>query len=210
MYRIHTHLKDDSHHFSYHSHVSSKFTTSEEDTIQDESAHEECIEKNSFCKEEKKQAFINDTKKNTKSKNTHDSMEHMELDNRISKHQAQRDKSWITIDEPTDSISAMHKAKEEKCSVAIIDCLTLWLTNLMLQEKTDKQILNKVDELANLLKKPPIPLVIVTNEVGAGIVPDNALARRFRDLQGKANQILAKNSTTVVMSFCGLPLLLKG
>ena len=232
MYRIHTRLDDEVSHFSYHDQVTSKFLRNDENMQEtfnhDDFSNKECnsekynCEKHNsealnskrqknknanYCKEQKDQAFISSVMEDMKSNKSHD---HKELDDRISKHRAQRGQSWITIEEPLDLMKAVNKAKEEKCRVAIIDCLTLWLTNLILQEKTDKQILNKVEELADLLKSPPIPLAIVTNEVGASIVPDNALARRFQDLQGKANQILAKDSSTVVISFCGLPFLLKG
>lgn len=202
MYRIHTLMDNEDAPFSYHPHVSSKFDNHHEEQRREEQNHEEYNHN-----DEQKQTSSDKLNYSIKNKNPHSSIE---LEVRISKHQAQRGKYWITIEEPTNLIRAINKAKDDKCSVAIIDCLTLWLTNLILQDKTDKQILHKVEELADLLKKPPIPIAIVTNEVGTGVVPDNALARRFRDLQGKANQILAQDSSSVIVSFCGLPLLLKG
>ena len=209
MYRIHTRIENVSPQHSYHSHVSSKFNDDNDDNDDNYSSSDDYDNDGTADNKHEKQNQSPNIDA-TNPINGEDSSHIIELEERISKHQAQRGKSWITIEEPTNLIRAIHKAKEEKCSVIIVDCITLWLTNLMLQEKTDKQILNKVEELADLLKKPALPIVIVTNEVGAGVVPDNFLARRFRDLQGKANQILAKNCSNVVVSFCGLPLLLKG
>ncbi len=133
-----------------------------------------------------------------------------ELDERILKHQKARDGNWITIEEPYNVTDALVKAKKMSCSVALIDCITLWISNLMLQNKTDEEIFEKIEELADKLNNPPLPVVMVSNEVGLGVVPDNAMARRFRDLQGKANQILAKDSQMVTYVVSGLPLLLKG
>ena len=196
--------------FSYHSHVSSKFEKNNYGAELNDSAYTAITKKHEDLRTspESDQSLINNLIEeiNDDKSNPHC----MELDNRISKHQAQRGKSWLTIEEPLDIVRAIHKAKDEKCSVAIIDCLTLWITNLMLQKKSDKQIFNKIEELADLLKNPPLPIAIVSNEVGSGVVPDNALARRFRDLQGKANQILARDASCVIVSMCGLPLLLKG
>lgn len=199
-YRIHTRLDSEIPISSYNPSIDSQLDAN--NTASD------YYDNSDYCDDElfNKQSTDSKIKYKVKDEKTHGCVE---LDNRISKHQAQRGKHWITIEEPIDIIGAIHKAKENKCSVAIIDCLTLWLTNLMLQEKTDKHIFNKVEELAHLLKNPPIPIAIVSNEVGAGIVPENALARRFRDLQGKANQILAKDADNVVAILCGLPLLIK-
>ncbi len=95
----------------------------------------------------------------------------------------------------------------------VIDCVTLWLTNLMLglgggPELDDQEILSTVDRTARISSTAG-RLIWVSNEVGSGVVPDNALARRFADLQGWANQILAEVASSVFLSVAGLPLRLK-
>ena len=88
-----------------------------------------------------------------------------------------------------------------------MDCLTLWLSNLLLQESSDPEA--AVDELIDALKVVDYPLVLVSNEVGGGIVPDNPLARKFRDLAGWANQSVASVCRTVTLVVAGLPVHLK-
>ena len=91
----------------------------------------------------------------------------------------------------------------------LVDCITLWLTNLLLSCDSNEIVLEKVRELATAAKTLRSPLILVSNEVGMGIVPDNALARRFRDLAGEANEILAAAADEVYVMFSGLPMKLK-
>ena len=91
--------------------------------------------------------------------------------------------------------------------VAVIDCLTLWLTNQMLAEA---QIAPAVDDLIDALTQSPAALIVISNEVGQGIVPDNALARRFRAEAGWMNQAMAAAADRAVLVAAGLPLVLKG
>jgi adenosylcobinamide kinase/adenosylcobinamide-phosphate guanylyltransferase len=91
----------------------------------------------------------------------------------------------------------------------LVDCITLWLTNLLLSCESSEIVLAKVHELATAAKTLRSPLILVSNEVGMGIVPDNALARQFRDLAGEANEILAAAADEVYVMFSGLPMKLK-
>lgn len=129
---------------------------------------------------------------------------------RIQKHQNARDNSWITIEEPFDIVPALELAKNQNSSIILVDCISLWLSNLLYLEENEETILKKVETLANKIQHTQIPLVIVSNEVGMGIVPLYKSARLFRDIQGKTNQILAKACEAVVTFSCGIPLLIKG
>lgn len=128
-----------------------------------------------------------------------------EMATRIARHQAERGEAWTTIEAPLDLAGAVRNLRPG--DVAVIDCLTLWLTNQMLAEA---QIAPAVAELIEALAASPAGLVVISNEVGQGIVPDNALARRFRDEAGWMHQALAKAADQVVMVIAGLPMRLKG
>jgi adenosylcobinamide kinase/adenosylcobinamide-phosphate guanylyltransferase len=126
-----------------------------------------------------------------------------EMAERIAAHRSRRGAGWRTIEEPHD-IAAVLAADE---GTTLIDCLTLWLSNRMLAgADIDTEIVGLEVALAARLR----PVVLVSNEVGSGIVPDNALARRFRDLQGRLNQRLAARADRVVLLVAGLPLIVKG
>jgi adenosylcobinamide kinase/adenosylcobinamide-phosphate guanylyltransferase len=128
-----------------------------------------------------------------------------EMAERIGRHQAERGDAWKTVEAPRDLAGAVRDLTEG--DVAVIDCLTLWISNLMLD---GAEIGPAVAELTAALAASPADLVVISNEVGQGIVPDNALARRFRDEAGWANQALAAAADRVVLVTAGLPLLLKG
>ncbi len=126
-----------------------------------------------------------------------------EMRARIALHRAQRDgQGWRTIEAPI----SMPQALGETSGPVLVDCLTLWLTNLMLGEH---DIEAATTALLAALDRPALT-VLVANEVGLGIVPDNALARRFRDAAGRLNQTIAARADTVVFTAAGLPLVLKG
>jgi adenosylcobinamide kinase/adenosylcobinamide-phosphate guanylyltransferase len=127
-----------------------------------------------------------------------------EMTERIGAHQARRGAGWSTIESPHDLASTLSTHAE---APILVDCLTLWLSNLMM---ADAQIDAEFDRLAQALQKVTAPVVLVANEVGSGIVPDNALARRFRDLQGWLNQRIAAQVDNVVLVVAGLPLCVKG
>ena len=127
-----------------------------------------------------------------------------EMTERIAAHRSRRGSSWRTIEAPRD-IAAALKACETM--PVLIDCLTLWLSNLMLAEA---DIDAEIARLENALTAVAAPVVLVANEVGYGIVPDHPLGRRFRDLQGVLNQRIAARAGRVVLVVAGLPLVVKG
>lgn len=129
-----------------------------------------------------------------------------EMAQRIARHKAERDKSWETIEQPISVRAAIRNAARPD-RIVLVDCLTLWIANLM-AEKRDIEI--EIQGLIGTLHIAAGPVVIVTNEVGLGIVPDNQLARAFRDNLGRANQLVAAAAEVVVFMAAGLPLVLKG
>lgn len=128
---------------------------------------------------------------------------------RVARHQAARGAGWYTIVAPREPVPALREAAAW-CGAAVFDCVTVWLSNLMMLHAEDGPILDAVRELAAELRRPPLPVALVTSEVGQGVVPLSAMGRRFRDVQGEANQILAAACSSVVFSVCGLPQVLKG
>lgn len=128
-----------------------------------------------------------------------------EMTERIAQHKQQRGEGWVTIEAPSDIAGALDGVAAG--SVVLIDCLTLWLGNRMLAEA---DIAVEVAELLDVLTAAPVPVVCVSNEVGMGLVPDNALGRKFRDAQGALNRDLAARADLAVFVAAGLPLVLKG
>jgi adenosylcobinamide kinase/adenosylcobinamide-phosphate guanylyltransferase len=129
-----------------------------------------------------------------------------EMRQRIAHHRARRGDLWRTIEEPVKLLDALRR-EARSGGFILIDCVTLWVSNLMLE---NLPVHNAVDELCEMLPKLEARIVLVSNEVGLGIVPDNVLARRFRDEAGIANQKLAAVCSEVVFMVAGLPLRLKG
>ncbi len=129
-----------------------------------------------------------------------------EMAARIRHHQARRGGDWETHEVPLDLAGALARhGGPERC--LLVDCLTLWLSNLMMAEA---DLPAESARLLALLAAPPGPLVLIANEVGLGIVPENALARAFRDHAGRLNQEVAALAQSVVLLTAGLPLVLKG
>lgn len=127
-----------------------------------------------------------------------------EMRARIGQHQADRGgDSWETIEAPLDLVAALSRAR----GFVLLDCVTVWLGNLM---HHGHDVGATVAELCSALKAADDEIVVVSNEVGLSIVPENAMARRFRDEQGLANQRLAAVADQVVFIAAGLPLKLKG
>ncbi len=126
-----------------------------------------------------------------------------EMRRRILEHQARRGPGWRTIEAPLDLATPIASAGSE---AVLVDCLTLWLSNLMAAEL---DVDRATDGLCRILGKVPGPVVLVSNETGLGIVPDNALAREFRDYAGRLNQAVAAVATRVFFIAAGLPLTLK-
>jgi adenosylcobinamide kinase/adenosylcobinamide-phosphate guanylyltransferase len=128
-----------------------------------------------------------------------------EMTARIAEHRDRRDAGWTTIEAPLD-LTGVIAAHANSGQTILIDCLTLWLSNIMLD---GRDVEAACDALLDALAVATGPIVVVSNEVGLGIVPDNALARRFRDAQGRLNQQVAANADRVVLMAAGLPLTLK-
>ncbi|SFR82237.1 bifunctional adenosylcobinamide kinase/adenosylcobinamide-phosphate guanylyltransferase [Sphingomonas jatrophae] len=129
-----------------------------------------------------------------------------EMRERIARHQADRNASWTTVEAPIDLPAAM-RAEDAGGRVLLVDCLTLWLSNLLL---ADADLEAAGDDLIAAVEQAQARIILVSNEVGFGIVPDNALARRFRDAAGRLNQRLAAACDAVDLVVAGLPLRLKG
>jgi adenosylcobinamide kinase/adenosylcobinamide-phosphate guanylyltransferase len=127
-----------------------------------------------------------------------------EMEARIAQHRARRGTDWIEREVPLDLVPAL--VATDGGGARLVDCLTLWLSNLMHAERDWER---EVRELAAALPRLESPVVFVTNEVGLGIVPDNALARRFRDAAGIMNQIIADVADEVEFVVAGLPMKLK-
>jgi len=123
---------------------------------------------------------------------------------RISEHKNRRGSEWVTIEEPLKLAEALYGSRGQ-IDCALVDCVTLWLSNLLLQHD-GKYTEEKVKELVKILPGLDFNLVLVTNEVGWGIVPDNLVARQFRDLTGWANQQIAAAAHEVVLMVAGVPL----
>ncbi len=129
-----------------------------------------------------------------------------EMRARIAKHQADRGTAWVTH-ELTHDLAGKLREIDQRGRVILVDCLTLWLSNVML---ADEDWHGLAEVLAALLPAMTANVVLVSNEVGMGIVPENALARQFRDAQGFLNQRVAQVADRVVFVAAGLPLVLKG
>lgn len=128
-----------------------------------------------------------------------------EMDDRIARHQADRGPRWTTHEAPLD-LPATIASVQDQADAILVDCLTLWLSNLML---FDRDIALETNALETAIRACRVPIATVTNEVGQGIVPMNTLARRFRDEAGRLNQRIAVSCNRVVLVTAGLPLSLK-
>lgn len=127
-----------------------------------------------------------------------------EMQARIDEHQQRRGSEWVNVHAPLDLANAL--LSTDGRGVCLVDCLTIWLNNVMFSEQN---IDVATDSLLDAISQRQDPVVFVTNEVGSGIVPENALARRFRDEAGRLNQRVAAIADEVYVSISGIPLRLK-
>ena len=127
-----------------------------------------------------------------------------EMRERIAKHRARRGSAWLERETPIELVAAL--VETDGHGARLVDCLTLWLSNLMHAERDWER---EAILLAEMLARQNSPVVLVTNEVGLGIVPDNALARRFRDAAGILNQMVARVADEVEFVVAGLPMRVK-
>jgi adenosylcobinamide kinase / adenosylcobinamide-phosphate guanylyltransferase len=130
----------------------------------------------------------------------------VEMATRIEHHKATRPTQFITIEEALDPTIALAALETRGADGVILDCLTLWVSNLMGIGAGDDSILKSADRLARALQRSPFSSIVVTDEVGAGIVPDNPTARRFRDLLGWTNQKIAAVANEVILMVSGYPM----
>lgn len=130
-----------------------------------------------------------------------------EMTERVRMHREQRGPKWGCAEEPLDLAGVLRATTPPRDGI-LIDCATLWLTNVLLKEG-EAAVQTRKQELFAALKASPCDVIIVSNEVGMGIVPESALGRTFRDLQGWLNQDLAALADTVLLVIAGLPLKLK-
>jgi adenosylcobinamide kinase / adenosylcobinamide-phosphate guanylyltransferase len=138
-----------------------------------------------------------------------------EMDERIVRHKAERqDGIWQTVEEEIDLAGTVQSL--ESGTVCLVDCLTLWVNNLLFQAEQSGQIFGedemrtRVEAFVHEVDSYTGTVICVSNEVGMGVVPDNGLGRRYRDLVGRSNRIVAAAADEVIFVSCGLPLFLKG
>lgn len=131
-----------------------------------------------------------------------------EMKDRVIRHQDARDRTWQTVEAPIDLSEAVTTAGK-RAGVVLVDCLTLWTTNLLLSPEAAPRIDDHVGNLIEALGRTPCPVVVVSNEVGAGIVPENRLARQFRDVMGTINQRVAACADEVIWTVAGIPVTIK-
>jgi adenosylcobinamide kinase/adenosylcobinamide-phosphate guanylyltransferase len=127
---------------------------------------------------------------------------------RIEHHRKRRGDAWDTYEEPL-AVSELVRKLAGRYQVLLLDCMTLWLSNVMARTASDEDIGGRVDDLTAALREFGGVVLLVSNEVGLGIVPDNALARRFRDLAGFANQQAARASDEAYLIASGMPVRIK-
>ena len=137
-----------------------------------------------------------------------------EMKERIRKHQdARRQRRWHTIEQPLNIAAAIINAHE--FPTVLVDCLTLWINNLLYQAEqngksiSESEIARECRQLVTACKAHPGTIIIVTNEIGMGLIPENALSRLYRDLVGRCNQIIAEASLRVVLLVSGQPIEIK-
>jgi adenosylcobinamide kinase/adenosylcobinamide-phosphate guanylyltransferase len=132
-----------------------------------------------------------------------------EMAHRVANHKRARGPEWQTVEEP---LRVVEKIREHGSRVEAIlfDCMTLWLSNLLLRGDDESKITEEVERLGNAIQETRATLIVVTNEVGMGIVPVDPLGRRFRDLAGMANQRMAALADAVIFMVSGIPMVLKG
>ncbi|MFA4983952.1 MAG: bifunctional adenosylcobinamide kinase/adenosylcobinamide-phosphate guanylyltransferase [Candidatus Omnitrophota bacterium] len=131
-----------------------------------------------------------------------------EMKERVALHKKNRPSSWKTIEESRALASLLRKEAASRALI-IIDCLTLFVSSLMMKGRGEDEIKKEVAEITAAVKNGKSDVIIVSNEVGCGLVPESKLGRRFRDIAGSVNQIVASRADEVIYMISGLPLILK-
>jgi len=132
-----------------------------------------------------------------------------EMKQRVARHQRERSQNWVTVEAPLDLPETILQ-NNRKADVILIDCLTLWVSNLLIEIGDENKIEDTISQLIKALEKATCPIVLVSNEVGTGIVPENKLARQYRDIIGLVNQTVAKTASKVIWMVAGIPVTVKG
>ena len=132
-----------------------------------------------------------------------------EMKRRVARHQKERSQNWVTVEAPLDLPEAILQ-NSRRGDVILVDCLTLWVSNLLIETGDEKKTEDTISQLIEVLEKAICPIVLVSNEVGTGIVPENQLARQFRDITGWVNQAVARCANKVVWMVAGIPVTVKG
>ena len=132
---------------------------------------------------------------------------------RVKRHQQERPSSWKLIEEPLELAEAISNVDSSAYPVILVDCLTLWICNLMCQEKnslvTEDEMAAEAEKLVDSAKQYAGEVIFVSNEVGMGIIPANAMSRNYADLAGRCNQVIAKGADKVIFVSCGIGITLK-
>jgi adenosylcobinamide kinase / adenosylcobinamide-phosphate guanylyltransferase len=128
-----------------------------------------------------------------------------EMRDKVARHQAQRPASWTTV----ESTRRLADAFQADFDGAVVDCLTLLVSQLLIDGVADAEILGEIRGLCATARQVPYPTVLVTNEVGQGVVPEHPLGRRFRELAGRSNQLAASMADDVELLVCGIPMRIK-
>ena len=131
-----------------------------------------------------------------------------EMQDRVRRHQAERGAGWRTLEVPLSLPEALAEHGREG-RVILVDCLTLWVSNLLLKLEDPAAVESRIAELVRTVKASAGPVILVSNEVGLGVVPDSQLGRQFRDLAGLANQSMAACASEVIMTVAGIPVVIK-
>jgi adenosylcobinamide kinase/adenosylcobinamide-phosphate guanylyltransferase len=130
-----------------------------------------------------------------------------DMEERISLHKQERPSGWTTYEEFKDLAPLLEKIDQDQdFGIIIVDCLTLFISNLLLDEFEEDYIKVKITNILNVLRKTKYDSIIVANEVGLSVVPESKLGRKFRDIAGRTNQLVAQNSTETVFMIAGKPL----
>ena len=132
-----------------------------------------------------------------------------EMDERIKRHRQERGKEWVTFEEPLNISAVLDKLKDNPKTVLVLDCLTLWISNLLMASTPKCKTLEHVKIFLSCCSQFKGTLICVTNEVGAGIVPESPLGREFRDLAGEINQLVANQFDEVIFTVVGIPVKIK-
>ncbi len=136
-----------------------------------------------------------------------------EMHLRVRKHQQERPSSWHLIEEPLELAEAISKIDSSAYPVILVDCLTLWICNLMCHEKnssiTEEEMAVEAKKLVDSARQYGGEVIFVSNEVGMGIMPANAMSRNYADLAGRCNQVIAREANKVIFVSCGIGITLK-